>query len=191
MEYKEKEKNKKNSKEKVNNNNNQKLLKRNKKYLKSKNFLIYQYQSKFVFNFITYFSLIKLFIIIFMNLSLIICQFNKRNILFQLSEVTLKINETGTIQILSDEFFQKFNPSAIYINDIQKTQIINNYNFNQQANGINTVRISWNVKINTTDSMFENCDKIVEIDLSKFETKYVTNMNYMFSECKFLKSINL
>ena len=107
------------------------------------------------------------------------------------SEITLKTNETGTIQILSDEFCQKFKPCTIYINNIQNTPIINKYDFNQQTNGINTVRISWNVKINTTDSMFENCYKIVEIDLSKFKTKYVTNMGYLFSECKFLKSINL
>ena len=32
------------------------------------------------------------------------------------SEVTLKINETGTIQILSDDFFHNYKPIGIYIN---------------------------------------------------------------------------
>ena len=205
MEYKEKGKIEKNNKEKANK-NNQELLKRNKEknnskfnynikaknsnaiYLKKKNLLIYQ--PKYFFNLITYFYLIKLYIITFMKLSSILCKFNKRNILFQISEVTLKINETGTIQILSDDFFQNYIPCSVYINGNNESQIKNKYSFTHQESGINTVRIIWNTEIKSTQKMFCQCNKIVEIDLSKFDTTSVSNMQEMFYECSTLKSIN-
>ena len=203
MEYKEKEKNEKNNKEKAFN-NNQELLKRNKEknnfkfnnninaknsntiYLKSKSLLMYQ--SKLFFKLITYFHLIKLYIIIFMNRLSISFEFNKRNFLLKTSEVILKIKDTGYIQILSAEFFQKHNKCSIYIND--NLQTTTKYDLTLQESGINTVRIIWNIKINSTDSMFAECNKIVEINLSKFDTTCVTTMNKMFYNCLALTSIN-
>ena len=205
MEYKEKEKNEKNNKEKAYN-NNQELLKRNKEknnfkfnnninaknsntiYLKSKSLLMYQ--SKLFFKLITYFHLIKLYIIIFMNRLSISFEFNKRNFLLKTSEVTLKIKDIGNIQILSAEFFQKHNKCSIYINDNLQTTTKNKYGLTLQESGINTVRIIWNVKINSTYSMFAECNKIVEINLSKFDTTCVTTMNKMFYNCLALTSIN-
>ena len=152
----------------------------NTSYFKNKNLLIYQ--SKFFF--------IKLFILIFMNRFSILFEFNTRNILFKLSEVTLKTKEIGTIQILSDEFFKKYNQCDVYKNGNIQTQTKNKYSFTHQESGINTVRIIWKTKIDTTGSMFSDCNKIYEIDLSKFDTTYVTAMNNMFYNCSSLKSIN-
>ena len=69
-----------------------------------------------------------------MKLSSILCKFNKRNILFQISEVTLKINETGTIQILSNDFFQKYKPCGVNINGNSESQIKNKNSFTHQEN---------------------------------------------------------
>ena len=38
--------------------------------------------------------------------------------------------------------------------------------------------------------MFAGCQKIINIDLIKFNTNYVKNMRYMFYGCENLKNIN-
>jgi len=95
-----------------------------------------------------------------MKLSSILCKFNQRNILFQMSEVTLKINEAGTIQILSDDFFQNYKPLSVYINGNIESQVKNKYGFTNQESGINTVRIIWNTEIKSTKKMFWQCNKL-------------------------------
>ena len=39
--------------------------------------------------------------------------------------------------------------------------------------------------------MFQYCERLVNLDLSSFDTRNVTNMGYMFNKCKSLRSINL
>ena len=39
--------------------------------------------------------------------------------------------------------------------------------------------------------MFYKCSSLEEINLSKFNTKNVTNMSYMFGYCSSLKELNL
>ena len=39
--------------------------------------------------------------------------------------------------------------------------------------------------------MFYECDKLLSIDLSNFNTNNVTNMEYMFCRCSSLTSLNL
>jgi len=45
--------------------------------------------------------------------------------------------------------------------------------------------------IKDCQSMFYNCENIIDIDLSSFDTKDVTNMSYMFRNCYILSNINL
>ena len=52
-----------------------------------------------------------------MNQYLLSCEYNKENILSNISEVTIMINVTSNIKILSDYFFQKYNHCEIYLND--------------------------------------------------------------------------
>ena len=52
-----------------------------------------------------------------MNQYLLSCEYNKENILSNISEVTIMINVTSNIKILSDYFFQKYNNCKIYLND--------------------------------------------------------------------------
>ena len=109
----------------------------------------------------------------------------------KLSEITLKINGTGIFNIFSDNFFKVNNQCDIYINGEHKTEKKNKFYFTQQNDKLNVVRISWNKKINDVSSMFNGCEKIVEIDLSKFETSNIKTMNAMFQGCKSLISLSL
>ena len=84
---------------------------------------------KYPIKFRKYISLLILYIIIFIYFSSILCEFNKKNLLFELSEITLKINGTGSIKILSNSFFRLYNRCQIYINNVTKTEINNEYNF--------------------------------------------------------------
>ena len=134
-------------------------------------------QNKLPNYFRKYISLLILYIIIFINYTIILCEFNNRNLLFKLSEVTLKTNITGTIRILSLSFFQKYRPYKIYINGEEKNEINNEYILEHQNNDINVIKISWDISMDTSVSMFKGCYNITEIDLSKFETSNITDMN--------------
>ena len=57
--------------------------------------------------------------------------------------------------------------------------INNSYDFSSESITV----IIWNINIKSTKEMFSNCDKIIEIDLSNFETSQVTYMRGMFSKC--------
>ena len=39
--------------------------------------------------------------------------------------------------------------------------------------------------------MFQNCTKLLELDLSNFNTSNVTNMSYMFNACEKLKKLDI
>ena len=148
-------------------------------------------QNKLPNYFRKYISLLILYIIIFINYAIILCEFNNRNLLFKLSEVTLKTNITGTIRILSLSFFQKYRPCKIYINNEEKNEINNEYILEHQNNDINVIKINWDIGMDTAEKMFQGCYNITEIDLSKFETSNITDMNNMFSGCTSLISLNL
>ena len=146
---------------------------------------------KFPIKFRRLFSMLIFYIIIFINFTSILSEFNKRNILFESSEITLTINGTGPIKFLSDNFFQLYKPCQIYINNILQTEIKNEYNFDYQNYSINFLKIIWDINIITTESMFSGCINITEIDLSKFETSNINNMNSMFDRCSSLIFLNL
>ena len=145
------------------------------------------YHIIFVINFKKYFFFLKLYTTIFIYLLSIISvvnKENKENYFFKSSKVTLKIKESGYINFLSEHFFNLYKPSEIYINDKIKSEIINyKYFFYLQNNTINIVRIIWNFIMDNTSYMFDGCDKIIEIDLSKFETSDINSMHYMFNNC--------
>lgn len=45
--------------------------------------------------------------------------------------------------------------------------------------------------VKSCDSMFYNCNKLTDLDLSKFDTSQVTNMNDMFNSCGSLTSLDV
>ena len=116
---------------------------------------------------------------------------NYRKIEYEYSYINLKINGTGDINILSSLFNSDDYPSTIIINNIEQNVIKNSYYFNEQENNINNITMIWNKSLESTNSMFHSCDKIIEIDLSNFDTSSVKSMNGMFCECPSLISLDL
>ena len=60
-----------------------------------------------------------------------------------------------------------------------------------EREGIYNITLVFKEKVKNCFEMFRNCDNIIEIDLSCFDTKNVTDMSYMFSECQNLKYLDL
>ena len=131
----------------------------------------------------------KLLLIFFTNISALLGESNQGYM--KLSEITLKIKEKNKFKILSLEFFQKYRPKEIYINDTLQDIISYEYNFTYPNNYTNIFKIIWNISITTANSMFMNCQNIIEIDLSNFDKSQVSEMNNMFDCCSSLKSLNL
>ena len=53
------------------------------------------------------------------------------------------------------------------------------------------IKLVFKKKLTNCSYMFSNCDNIIKIDLSSFDSSQVTNMKYMFGKCHFLEEINL
>ena len=105
------------------------------------------------------------------------------------SEITLKVKGPGNnVKILSESFFQKYNEFRVYLEGSPNPQSEskNYYAFN---NEINDIKIVFYKPMTTTKEMFNNCDKIIEINLSKFDTSLVTDMSSMFAWCGLLSSL--
>ena len=47
------------------------------------------------------------------------------------------------------------------------------------------------IKVTNMTSMFENCDSLESLDLSKWNTINVSNMTSMFNNCGSLKSLDI
>ena len=138
------------------------------------------------------FKLLNIFLysfMLFINLFILLCQCNRAKILFHFSELTLKVKGIGEITILSNYFYQRYKPNQIYINNSLENITENRYYFINSE--INTIRMEWNYKIENTSSMFRDCNKIIEIDLSNFDTSQVKEMSFMFYNCDLLKELNL
>ena len=115
-----------------------------------------------------------------------------RKIELSSSYINLKINATGIINIYSNEYLAE-KPNIITINNVNHTinDINNIETFTNSEKDIINITLIWNNSITSTYRMFYECDDIIEIDLSHFDTSNVENMNYMFSGCTSLTSLNL
>ena len=141
------------------------------------------------FNLTKYFSIFELLFIFLINFSSLLSKYYKKN-LSKASEINLKVKGVGNINFLSDNFYQNYHPSQIYIDGNEKNPISNTNLFNGDINSVYNIRIIWNIPIQETKSMFEDCSQIIEIDLSKFEASEATSMEKMFRGCSNLNFIN-
>ena len=83
-----------------------------------------------------------------------------------IQKIYLKIEGTGNIPIFSSNFFINTNiPDEIYINNFSQTQKNREYNFNDTYNNVTLI---WNKMLDIIYHMFDGCNKIIEIDFSKF-----------------------
>ena len=63
--------------------------------------------------------------------------------------------------------------------------------FTPKKEGIYVIKLVFNIKMKDCSYMFNNCSDIDKIDLSSFNSGYVTDMSYMFYKCSSVKNINL
>ena len=155
------------------------------KYIKDKN-----KQRKFFsirLNVIEYY--IKTFLLIIVLVSLPIKVYTQRKINLGSSYIILKTYITGNVKILSDNYFtNQIKPSEIWINGLNKSEIKNEYYFNEFNNIIN---LTFNDNQINASCMFKDCSNLKEIDLSHFYASKITNMDSMFQRCTSLHSIDL
>ena len=111
----------------------------------------------------------------------------KNQISSNVNEVTLKLNESGNdMQILGTNFLC---PSRILIDgtitDFSDCHFIN------LTSSESVITLQWDVNIYTTRSMFGNCKKITELNMTKFDASLVTDMFAMFYRCEELKILDI
>ncbi len=109
------------------------------------------------------------------NNSVIVDQYNNvKEICTTLGNVTIK-------NIVFDESFKTYAPTSLkdFFKNCTALETISN------IENLNTA--------NVTDmtSMFDNCQNLSSLNLSKFNTENVTNMSYMFDNCQNLSSLDL
>ena len=101
------------------------------------------------------------------------------------SKITLKFKGSSTFQIYYNAFTPE--PIKIYINNVQQSEIKNEYSINYGY----PVKLEWSSNLNSCNSLFNGCSGITEIDFSEFSTSGITDMENMFQGCTSLKSLDL
>ena len=137
-------------------------------------------------------SIIKNFLIIFI-FALIINKVNPIQLFSKSSEVILRINGDGQQSILFQAFYQC--PDKIYLNDDEDNNIIGTpdcriINIPSNDQTINKVKLVWNSKLVSTSEMLKDLYSLIEVDLSRFDSSDVTNMDFMFQRSNKITSIN-
>ena len=108
-------------------------------------------------------------------------------------EITLKVNGTGTHNVISKGGFNNKDfpcPSKIYINNTEINISSTCYRINI-FDPDSLIKLEWDNPLNSTKRLFSQCKTIREIDLTNFDTSLVTDMTFMFDDCIELKSIHL
>ena len=108
------------------------------------------------------------------------------------NEYYLNYIETTALNISKNESESKVTNEYIkYSNNTEKINVNSSKNKSDlKEPDLYIIKIIWNDIITSTDFMFSNCDKIIEIDLSNFNATKVNNMSNMFYGCTSLKSLN-
>ena len=99
------------------------------------------------------------------------------------SEIHLVVRGIGTYNFLSNSY--EYVPSEVLINGAPSS-CKKRCKFDYQTNN---VTLKFDIDIKTCENMFANLDKIIEINLSKFDASKVTNMKSMFYKCYNLEKI--
>ena len=109
---------------------------------------------------------------------------NIRKLSYDLS-INLKIFGGYKINVIN----QNYIPDRIFINGNESN--IDKYGrITTETEEIYLVTLEWDEKKTNYDKLFENVERVMEIDLSNFDTTGVTSMNKMFFNCLSLNYIN-
>ena len=109
------------------------------------------------------------------NNSVIVDQYNNvKEICTTLGNVTIK-------NIVFDESFNTYAPTSLkdFFKNCTALETISGLKYLNTAN------------VTDMTSMFDNCQNLSSLNLSKFNTENVTNMSYMFDNCQNLSSLDL
>ena len=138
------------------------------------------------------------FAIFIFNLLIIINLFNRtksNNFHFyylHYSKISLKTKGRDTYNIFGEGTKYSFSGTnyitEVRINENKEEKVDKSYYFNQNANSVEIFLFD---NITNCEFMFFKCDKIIEIDLSNFNSSQVTTMYDMFALCKSLTSLKL
>ena len=139
----------------------------------------------FIFKFIGLLDLFLYILIItlFSTVLNINMEYSSSYFIFNSEKITLKINGIGEQNILNPQF--GVCPDAIYLNNDETNNIINNSNcktiyLSPESNETTLVQLLWNSPLYDTSSMFKDLKNILAIDLSKFNSIYITNTTMLF-----------
>ena len=66
-----------------------------------------------------------------------------------------------------------------------------NSSFKPEKKGEYKIKLLFKKRLKNCSYMFNNCDNIIKLDLSLFNSSEIMNMHYMFGKCHFLNEINL
>lgn len=92
-----------------------------------------------------------------------------------------KIKRSLNLKALND------NNTELYIDDI-KRKFSNCYEFSEE---IHSIKLKFKILLEDCCEMFCSCSNIIDINLSKFNSKNVDNMAEMFYNCHNLMNLNL
>ena len=113
------------------------------------------------------------------------------NLLFNSSEIILKINKIGIINILHKEHLNKYYPcpSSIYLND--SIQNLGDCTLIKIDTPGSIVKLVWDTPLYSAVCLFCRCSNIAEIKFLNFDTSSITDMDGLFQDCDSLTSIDV
>ena len=114
-----------------------------------------------------------------------ICKSSKSITIFNPSYLNLESTDYS-IELLEIESLNSNNSLRI----LQDYVTIYNDKFTSKKKGIISFKIKFNTILTTMSQMFEECENLVDVDLSNFISSQVTSLNSAFSHCYSLENIN-
>ena len=127
-------------------------------------------------------------------------KFSNKNCLYNLSNTNIRYlqseNENyitlvangpmDNVRIFGNSFNQL--PYEIYINN---SSVPSAKQVNLIEEGENTIKLKWNSKLTSCNNMFNQCNNLLSIDISHFDSSKINGVEYMFNNCEKVKFINL
>ena len=110
-----------------------------------------------------------------------------KHILFsKLNQISLKVKGNGITSIINPNYNPE--PSSYYLNYDSSLIVKTNFSI-YLSNTEKEVKLMFTSPVKTCYSMFYGCSKIIEIDLSNFDSSNLEYINQMFDGCTSLKII--
>ena len=116
---------------------------------------------------------------------------------YHINNVIYFLDNTDGSYLINDKFIEHNHDCIKELNESNVELYINNirYKYNKffipEKEGFYNILIKFNILMTDCSFMLYGCNKIIELDLSLFNTNNVTNMNRMFDLFEKIEKINL